>query len=613
MKTGDKLAVMADNCVEYLVAMQAAFNQGFVLVPIYPSFGSEDVAHVLDHCKTEVVVVGAECARMLASVAGSCKKLRHVVVIPRHGGIGKLGQGKVRSPLEAYKAKDDLEEDEMGEINEDFGNAERCLYDDVEREGQENTDSGPTTAPGDVAAILYTAGTTGAPKGVVHTNGSLVACIGGFVPILSGLLPSDVYYSYLPLANSLEIVCVNAILACGGAIGVYSGHLANLIADLEMLRPTILSGIPWIYERMYKKLMQQVTKSNGLKQWLFTKGLNTKKEKAQQGGDSGWWNFMVFKKLRTRMGGGRVRLALSANAPLSPTILNFLEVVFGCRVQQVYNLTEVGIATITNATDPDKDKTVGVPILSLEMKLVDTGKFSTKKEVPAGEICFRGPAVAKEYYKDDQLTSQAFDADGWFHTGDIGELRGNGTLTLVDREESIASLSTGAVAPTEKLEAIYNRSQFISQIFVYGDSSEPCLVAVVSVLPSVLRSFANARNVRDQFADPDDVAALCEDEKMRNIIVSDLRKLARANSLDPSNLVRGVFLDVTDWTAEDGLATPMLKLRHQALLKKYKKRITDVYDELKAEARAALQPERERGVEPSPRRESDSESENASD
>jgi len=237
------------------------------------------------------------------------------------------------------------------------------------------------------------------------------------------------------------------------------------------------------------------------------------------------------------------------------------------------------------------------------MKLVDTAKFSTKKEVPAGEICFRGPALAKAYYKDDNLTAQVFDADGWLHTGDIGELRGNGTLSLFDREDAIATLSTGAVVPLEKLEAIYSRSQFCSQIFVHGDGSEPCLVAVVSVLPSVLRSFANARNVRDQFADPDDVAALCEDEKMRNIIVSDLRKLARANSLDPSNLVRGVFLDVVDWTAEDGLATPMLKLRRQAVLKKYKKRVADVYDQLKAEARAALQAERERGVEPSPRME----------
>lgn len=590
MKVGDRLAVVADNSAEYIVAMQACFNQGFVFVPIYPSFSGDEIASILIACKAEVVMVGPECARAVSNVAGGLKKLKHVVVVPKHGGTGKLARGKEKSVMEKYKEGGEEEEDEMGEITENFGDASTHSYNDIEEDGRENTDSGPTTAPGDTACILYTAGTTGAPKGVVHTNASLIAAIAGFVPIVGPFLPSDVYYTYLPIANPLELVCLNSIIACGGAIGAYSGHMAYLISDMEALRPTVISGIPWVYERMYRKLMQVVTKSNGMKQWLFNKGLNRKKEKAQTGGDSGWWNFMLFNKISTRMGGGRIRTAISANAALNPNVLNFLEVVLGCRVVQAYSVTEVGIAAVTNATDPDKESTVGVPVLSLEFKLVDTNRFSTKNSQPQGEICLRGPAVAKGYYKED--SSAAFDADGWFHTGDIGEIRNNGTLAIIDRDDSIATLSTNANVPLEKLESIYSRSQFVSQIYVHGDNSEPCVVAVVAVLPSVIKSFANARNVRDQFHDPDDVSALCEDEKMKNIIVSDLRKLARKNFAEKelsSHLVRGVFLDRIDWTPENGLATPMLKLKRKAVYKKYKKAVTDIYDELKAEAKAALQ------------------------
>jgi len=487
----------------------------------------------------------------------------------------------------------------MCDLHLTFGNATSHPFHDIEEHGADNTDSGPTTAPGDVAAILYTAGTSGSPKGVIHTNGSLMAAIAGLVPVIGSLLPSDVYYSYLPLAYSLELICVNAVLACGGSIGVYAGHMAYLVSDMEALHPTIISGIPWVYERLYRKLMQQVTKSNGLKQWLFNKGLSKKREKAQQGGDSGWWNFMLFSKISTRMGGGRIRLAISANAPLSGTVINFLEVVLGCRVVQAYCITEAGVAAVTNSADPDKDTTVGVPALGIEIKLVDSAKSAKKTIESVGEICVRGPAVAQGYYDDDQLTSQVFDSDGWFHTGDVGEFKVNGTLAIIDRDDSIATLSTGANVPLEMLEAVYSRSQFVSQVYVHGDASEPCLVAVVAILPSVVKSFAQAKNVRHHFMDPEDVPALCEDEKMKNIVISDLRKLARKNfpeNLLPSHLVRGVFLDRVDWTAENGLATPMLKLKRQALGKKYKKSLTAIYDELKAEAKAAMQDGKGKGA-----------------
>jgi len=283
---------------------------------------------------------------------------------------------------------------------------------------------------------------------------------------------------------------------------------------------------------------------------------------------------------------------LSSNAPLAPIILHFLEIVFVCKVQQVYTITEAGPASISYPGDHMAPDTGGAPVLSREIKLVDSGKFTCRDEQPSGEICLRGPSVAKGYHGGDY---ELVDDGGWFHTGDIGEWRGNGALAVVDRIDSIATLSTGATVCLERLEAVYSRSQFVSQIYVHGDDSEPCLVAVVMVHATVMTSFASARNVRDQFRDPSDAGALCEDDKIKNIIVSDLRKLAKANGLKNSDLVRGVYLDMGAWTAEHNYASPMLKLKRAEVQRANGNHITNIFDSLKAEAKAAIQAERDGG------------------
>lgn len=289
--------------------------------------------------------------------------------------------------------------------------------------------------------------------------------------------------------------------------------------------------------------------------------------------------------------GGRVRLILSSTAPLSPATQQFLEICLCCAVVQVYTCAEAGgLISATHPSDPDH-RHVGSPVASLEVKLVDVPKlgFTSKGSPPAGEVCIRGPCVAQGYHKDDQLSSTVFEDNGWCHTGDIGYWNSNGTLSLVDRKENIYSLSTGNFVAVERLEAIYSRSQFVSQILVHGDSTEPCLVAIVMVKPSVVSSFAGNRAVRHQFDGETNAANLCMHTKMRNIIVSDLRSLAKANELKSSDLVRSVHLDIGGWTCEEGLVTVTGRLVRAKLTKKYRKQLTDLYTELKQQARAALQ------------------------
>jgi len=286
---------------------------------------------------------------------------------------------------------------------------------------------------------------------------------------------------------------------------------------------------------------------------------------------------------------------LSSTFPLSGKTHQFLTMAFSCPIVQVYSVAEAcGVAALSLPGDLEFQH-LGAPIASIEIKLVDVPQmgFRATNEVPMGEICLRGPAVTQGYLRDEEATGQAFDDDEWYHTGDIGAWSRNGSLTFVDRKSNIISLSTGAFVALERLENIYLRSQFVKQIFVYGEEREPCLVAVINVHPNVIKTFAATRNVREQFTDPDDLASLCENSKMHNFLISHFRNIAKDHKpeLKPSDLVRAVYLDVGEWTCEDGLVTPTGRIRRAALEKKYGRQLSQQYEDLKSQAKEALERE----------------------
>lgn len=572
MKSGDALGIWAENSAEWLICALAAWSQSFAVVPIFPACGQEYATYVINHAKVRHLVCSADALRTLSQVTDKCKKLRHVISLARDRPHPK-------------RFTDD--EVEMDEVN-DLGDTPLHSFAEIEEEGR--TGSG-ASAPdsSSMALIAYTAGAAGPPKGVVHSHGSLLAAQAGLLPVLAGVKPSDVFYSFMPLAHTFELVCATTMLASGAGVGTCSGDPSDMVADVEKLKPTIISGVPGIYQRMYTKLIQRVSHTSAVKRWLFRKGYTTKQENQDNGGGSFLWNTLVFNNFKARMG-GRVRLLLTSGAAIGASTCEFLKIVFCCAVVQVYTSTEAGgLISATHPSDPDI-RHVGSPVASLEIKLVDVPSlgFTSKNDPPSGEVCIRGPCVATGFYKDDQLSGTVFEDDGWCHTGDIGQWNSNGTLTLVDRQENIYALSTGNFVAAERLETIYSRSQFVSQILVHGDSTEPCLVAAVMVNPSVVSSFAANRTIRHQFDGESNAANLCMHEKMRNVVVSDLRSLAKSNDLKSSDLVRAVHLDIGGWSVDEGLVTPTGRIVRAKLTKKYRKQLTDLYSELKQQARAAL-------------------------
>jgi len=576
LRSGDPLVLWAENCAEWVVASLGAFAHSLVIVPIRPDVSIETARHIIKDSKAKVIVCSNRA--WLEAALKKCKKVSHAVTIVRSG------------PRESSGESDGAELEERK-----LGKCKLHPFDEVEKNGAENQVKAILPDASSPAVIAYTQGVSGPPKGAELAHAALVAAHVGLAPILGDpmawTVDSDVYYANTTFASMFHFSLLFTLIACRANIGIPSLHdELSMIDDIEALRPTIFSGTPELYQRLHTRLMQVVARANPAKKWMFKKGYRSKNGNQADGlGHTFIWDKLVFNSFKACLG-GRIRLFLSTDHPLCSSTRSFLQICFGCRVVEVYTLTEAaGIVCATHPSDP-ASLHVGSPIGCLELKLVDDQRlgFSTKDNPPSGEICIRGMSLAQRYL-DDALTSATFEEDGWFHTGDIGFFNENGTLTLLDRKENFVMLQGGKSVPLGRLESLYAQSQFVKQIYVYGESTEPCLVAVVQVNPSILSSFANNPGVRNQFEGESDPKALSSNRRMRQVVVAELRAIGKSLGLAKHELIWAVHLEIGEWTVEESLETPSKRLRRDALRAKYAETIAGLYAELKDQAIEAIE------------------------
>eukprot|EP00005_Dracoamoeba_jomungandri_P012160 CAMPEP_0174266548 /NCGR_PEP_ID=MMETSP0439-20130205/30612_1 /TAXON_ID=0 /ORGANISM="Stereomyxa ramosa, Strain Chinc5" /LENGTH=248 /DNA_ID=CAMNT_0015353585 /DNA_START=1238 /DNA_END=1984 /DNA_ORIENTATION=- len=237
----------------------------------------------------------------------------------------------------------------------------------------------------------------------------------------------------------------------------------------------------------------------------------------------------------------------------------------------MYGLTEAGVATVTLPGDPTSGETVGAPIPSLEIKLVDikNTNYKTSNDKLQGEICIRGPALSIGYYKLNSLNSKVFTTDGWCKTGDIGELCDNGALAVIGRLNSIVRLNNGEHIPVEKLECIYSRSQFVHQVFVEGNNTSNFLVAIVVVRASVIMSYAK-KNLKIPRTEP--LHKVLGDARIKSAVLNEFNQANTQNMVSDNWRIKDIYLDSDEWDVEAGLVTPspFYFLKRTNLRKKYK-------------------------------------------
>ncbi|GAB2228948.1 hypothetical protein Droror1_Dr00023082 [Drosera rotundifolia] len=539
------------NRPEWMIVDHACSAYSFVSVPLYDTLGPDAVKYIVNHADVQVIFCVSATLNMLLSFISDIPIVRLVVVV-----------GAVDKHLPSLPATSGFK---------------LISYAKLLNEGQSSLQPFSPPMPDEIATICYTSGTTGKPKGVVLTHGNLIANVAGLTYNIE-FNSTDVYISYLPLAHIYERAFQVMIVYYGCAAGFYQGDNLKLMDDMLALRPTVFNSVPRLHNKIYAGIMNAVNTSGALKERLFSVAYNAKKQAIMSGkSPSPIWDKLVFNKIKAKLG-GRIRMIGSAASPLSPDVMDFLRVCFGCPVLEGYGMTETSCA-ITSMVESDVlSGHVGPPIPACEVKLVDVPEMnytSDDQPHPRGEICVRGPTIFKGYFKDEVQTKEVIDDEGWLHTGDIGLWLPGGRLKIIDRKKNIFKLSQGEYIAPEKVENVYAKCKFVSQCFVYGDSFNSCLVAIVSVDPEILRDWAVGEGIKF-----DDLRQLCNHPRARAAVLADMDALAKEVELRGFECAKAVTLVLEPFTLENGLITPTFKVKRPQAKAYFAKAIADMYREL---------------------------------
>ncbi|KAI3805231.1 hypothetical protein L1987_27417 [Smallanthus sonchifolius] len=536
------------NRPEWLVVEHACSAYSYVSVPLYDTLGPDAVKYIINHADLQAVFCVPSTLNVLLSFLSEINSVRIIVVV-----------GGADEHLPSLPATSGVQ---------------LVSYSKLISQGHGNLKPVCPPKANDIATICYTSGTTGTPKGVVLTHENLISSVAASTLQIK-FHSSDIYISYLPLAHIYERA--NQIMAvyCGLAVGFYQGDNLKLMDDLAVLRPTIFCSVPRLYNRIYAGIVNAVNTSGVLKQRLFNAAYNSKKQALFSGRKPPpIWDRLVFNKIKAKMG-GRVRFLGSGASPLSPDIMDFLEVCFGCPVIEGYGMTETA-CVITIMDDSDNlSGHVGSPNPSCEVKLADVPEMnytSDDQPNPRGEICVRGPSVFQGYYKDEVQTREVIDDEGWLHTGDIGMWLPGGRLKIIDRKKNIFKLAQGEYIAPDKIENVYAKCKFVAQSFVYGDSLNSSLVAIVSVDPDVMKDWAASEGIKY-----DNLGQLCNDPRAKAAVLAEMDAVAREAQLRGFEFAKAVTLVPEPFTVENGLLTPTFKVKRPQAKAYFAKEISNMY------------------------------------
>lgn len=435
---------------------------------------------------------------------------------------------------------------------------------------------------------------------VMSTHGNIIADASGALYAGVEIGKGDVHLSYLPLAHSFERLVMTFVLMNGACAGFFQGDVKKLASDIAKLRPTIFPSVPRLYNRFYDKITSKFENYGGLKQSIFNNGFAAKKYWLKKNYlKHGWWDTIIFNKVQKELGFDRCKVMLTGSAPIAPHVMEFLRCVFSCPVLEGYGQTECSAAaTVSTFEDQSTLGHVGVPLACNEVRLEsveDMGYLVTDKYhqretdengkvvregIPChgrGEVCFRGHNVFLGYYKNDEKTKETLDDDGWIHSGDVGLWDERGNLRIFDRIKNIFKLAQGEYIAAEKVENVYNQSPFIAQIFVYGNSFQSSLVAIVVPDQEFVEGLFQKREEAKQFKGKS-FEELCGDKQFKELVLRDMKRVGDEAKLRGFERVIAIHLEPNPWTPED-LLTPSFKLKRAPAQKKYQAAIDEMYEQ----------------------------------
>jgi long-chain acyl-CoA synthetase len=533
---GDRVAILSENRPEWTIADFASLLIGAVTVPIYATQTAEQTAYILQDSGARVVFLSSEA------------QLRKVLSIRGQTGLEKL---VVMDAVEGADAVRMFEMESSGRASSGAG------LDKLQA-------MAGGVSPDDLATIIYTSGTTGTPKGVMLTHGNMASNIGCSLAEFP-VKPGDVSISFLPLSHVTARHVDFALLYRG----VTLAHLAvvnDLPRTLLEVKPTFFVSVPRVYEKIH---FQTEHKAQGFPNstfynWALSVGKEHRAEVlAGTTPTSKAWKLadrVLYSKVRAGMG-GRIEIFISGGAPLGRELAEWYATI-GILIHEGYGLTETSPVIAVNTPLTHKMGTVGKPLPNLEVRIAEDG-----------EILVRGPSVFKQYWNKPKETQEAF-VDGWFKTGDIGNLDADGFLSITDRKKDLIKTSGGKFIAPQPIENSLKHNVLVAEAAVVGEKHKFPSVIIAPNFP-LLEGWARSHEL--PFASRQELVAHPEVRALYESIVDDLnRNLARYEKL------KRVLLVADEFTTESGTLTASLKLRRRVVEEHYRQQIEEMYAEAEA-------------------------------
>ena len=550
-----KIAMYLETRWEWLVSAYGVWSQGMVLTTVFANLGEEALSHAFTETSCAAIVTVGERVPSLISMM-------------RRGAI----------PYSVIIYLDRLP------ANIEAEGVSLRAWEDVVKDGALSIMSTriPTNND-DLALIMYTSGTTGEPKGVMHTFGSITSGVRGmgekWNELLGPLQTDECYVASLPLSHVFEFVmCMNS-LTRGCWVGF--GHPRTMLntfaqphGDLAEYKPSLLVGVTRIFDNYKKTMEASLAPRWSLERCIFDHAFASRVRYMKQGMQTPFWDKVVFKPFQEMLG-GRVRSMFGGGNPVSSVTQTFFNVVVGGFIQG-YGLTE----TIGNGTKQlAGDKEVlccGQPERCVEFKLVDTEDYKhTDIPEPRGEVCLRGPMLFKGYYKKDAVTKAVIDSEGWFHTGDIGAIADRGRLRIVSRIKSLAKNALGEYIPMENLESLYAQVNLCvpNGVCIVVLPSKYYICAIACTTESKAMVFAKEHNIKGEWP------AVLKNPEFQHCATEAFRELAIHAGRGKQEIVRHVRLVGDHWTTKNELISAANKPHRRAIYARYAKEIEELFAE----------------------------------
>ncbi|KAF2145971.1 uncharacterized protein K452DRAFT_283264 [Aplosporella prunicola CBS 121167] len=577
------IGLWCQNRPEWQITDLAAMSQSLFTVSIYDTLGPDTTEYIINHSELKCVVTSLNHVSTLLKLKPRLPSLKIIVSL---------------DPLDAGELPGYSKRALLNAIASDMG-VKVVYVKDVEALGEQNPRPYNPPTPDDIITINYTSGTTGNPKGVVLTHANAVAATSSSL-IITEQSNGDVICSFLPLAHIYQRVGEHTALWGGAAIGYFHGNIAELVDDMKLLKPTAFSGVPRLYNRFGGAIKAATLEQSGVKGALSRRVINTKMAKIQDPTPGAATNkHFLYDRIWSRkasaaLGLERTKTMVSGSAPIDPSLHQFLRAVFANNFVQGYGLTETYAVSSVQIKGDMTAGNCGASAPSGEFCLIDVPdmEYMTSDQPRArGEVLLRGPTRFREYFRNPEETAKSVDEEGWFHTGDIGEIDELGRLKIIDRRKNVLKLAQGEYISPERIENVYLAScGWLGTAYVHGDSHQAFLVGLFGIMPDQFAPFAS--KILGKQVSATDVAALkqaAENSKVRQAALKELDKVGKKNKFNSYEKIRSLRLLIDPFTIENELLTPTLKLKRPQAAKKYRDLLDQCYEEaLAAPAKAKL-------------------------